>query len=514
MKRICAIVLFAAAIVSATAQTNPVETSTATRAMSLQDCFTEALRHNFDLQIQRYYPELSLYSLRGSYGAYDPTFNFSATHTYSTGDNNLAAITNSVSTNFFGLHRDLARDNTLQSDLGGSLPWGMQYDFKGSVDENNNNNYFGRNNTLTSDFTRSTAGSAEVDLTQPLLKDFWIDSPRLTIRQAKNALKKSEQALRLQAITTITAVENAYLELIYARENVRVEEEALNLAQTQLDQDKQRVQVGSLAPLDVQQDEAQVAQSRANLITAQFTLVSDQNALKNLITDNYPQWHDLEIMPTVSMEAVRQFFDVQDSWSKGMTQRPDLLQARLDVENQGITLEFDRNQLFPTLDVSGTFGYAGNGYAYGDALGEIHDQNRPYYSYGASLSMPLSNVKARNSLKSGRASLQQLLLTLKQLEQNIMVQIDDAVKQAESAWESVQATHEARTYAEAALDAEQKKYSVGKSTTFTVLQLQNNLTQARSQEIRALANYNEALSNLAQQEGSTLERRQIDFKVK
>jgi HAE1 family hydrophobic/amphiphilic exporter-1 len=95
-----------------------------------------------------------------------------------------------------------------------------------------------------------------------------------------------------------------------------------------------------------------------------------------------------------------------------------------------------------------------------------------------------------------------------------MVQIDNAVKQAQSAWESVDATKQARIYAEAALNAEQKKYSVGKSTTFTVLQLQNNLTAARSQEIRALANYNEALSNLAQQEGSTLKRRNLDVLVK
>ena len=106
------------------------------------------------------------------------------------------------------------------------------------------------------------------------------------------------------------------------------------------------------------------------------------------------------------------------------------------------------------------------------------------------------------------------MLKLKQLEQNVMVQIDNAVKQAQSAWESVDATQKARTYAEAALKAEQGKYAVGKSTTFTVLQLQNNLTAARSQEIRSLANYNKALANLAQQEGATLERRKVDLKVK
>jgi outer membrane protein TolC len=211
---------------------------------------------------------------------------------------------------------------------------------------------------------------------------------------------------------------------------------------------------------------------------------------------------------------VQQLFDVQDSWSKGLAARPDLLQAKLTLEQQGIQLKYDHNQLFPQLDLMGSYGFNGAGQGINDAFNQYAAANRPFYSYGGQLSVPLSNVGPRNSLKSDKAVEQQDLLKLKQLEQNIMVQIDDAVKQVQSAWESVDATKQARTYAEAALDAEQKKYAVGKSTTFTVLQLQNNLTAARSQEIRALANYNEALANLAQQEGSTLQRRNLDVTVK
>ena len=123
-------------------------------------------------------------------------------------------------------------------------------------------------------------------------------SPRLTIQLAKNQLQSDEQGLRLQVITSVTAVENAYYELIYAQENVKVQQEALILAQTQLDQDRQRVQIGTLAQLDVQQDEAQVATSKANLIAAQYTLANDQNTLKNLLTDQYARWHDADIQPT------------------------------------------------------------------------------------------------------------------------------------------------------------------------------------------------------------------------
>jgi outer membrane protein TolC len=348
-----------------------------------------------------------------------------------------------------------------------------------------------------------------------LLKNFWIDQTRLNIRVGKNRLNYSEQSLRLQVINSVTAVENAYYELIYAQANVKVQQEALVLAQTQLDQDQQRVQIGTLAQLDVQQDEAQVAQSRASLIAAQSTLNTDQNTLKNLLTDAYSRWHDMDIQPTATItNAPLQLFDLQDSWSKGMTKRPDLLQARLDVEKQGIQLKFDRNQLFPELDLIGTYGFNGTGREFSDALNQYHEGDRPFYSYGAQLSVPLSNARARNTAKSDKATLQQLLLTLKQFEQNVMVQIDNAIKNAQSAYESVGATRQARIYAEAALDAEQKKYAVGKSTTFTVLQLQNTLTADRGQEIRSLANYYEAIVNLAQAEGSTLERNYINIEVK
>ncbi len=197
-----------------------------------------------------------------------------------------------------------------------------------------------------------------------------------------------------------------------------------------------------------------------------------------------------------------------------MTERPDLLQAQLNVEQQGIQLKYYRNQLFPELDLTGTYGYNGAGTQFSDDFNQFNEGNRPFYSYGAQMTIPLSNVGPRNQYKSNKATLQQVTLQLKQLEQNVLVEIDNAVKQAQSNYQSVEATKQARIYAEAALDAEQKTYAVGKATTFEVLQYQNNLTAARSQEIRALANYNEALANLAAQEGSTLERNNINIEAK
>ncbi len=491
-----AILFFCAVLSAVAADTNAV----APHAMTLQECIQSALQHNFDVQIERYEPQISLYNLNAAYGGFDPTFNFSGQHDYNVSPGGFTSQQ-------IPIPATTSKSDSFNSSLGGVLPEGLQYALSGNIADRTFQ-------SSTNPLSESTAGSVGVSLTQPLLKNFWIDNTRLTILIDKNRLKISEQGLRLQIITSVTAVANAYYELIYAQQNVQVQQEALHLAQTQLDQDNQRMQIGTLAQLSVQQDEAQVAQNRANLITAQSSLETDQNTLKNLITDDYVKWHDTDIQPAETLVAPLQLFDVQDSWSKGMTERPDLLQARLNVEQQGIELKFYRNQLFPEIDLIGTYGYNGASKEYNGTFNQWGQGNAPFYSYGAQLSVPLTSTGPRNQYKSAKATLQQVVLQLKQFEQNVMVEIDNAVKQAQSAYQSVDATKQARIYAEAALDAEQKTYAVGKATTFDVLQLQNNLTTARGQEIRSLANYEEALATLAAQEGSTLEKNHINLEAK
>ena len=500
MKKIGACLFLTVTLTAAFAQTNPP----AARPLSLQDCFTEALKHNLDVQIKQTVPQISLYNLQAAYGGYDPQFVFGGQHSY----NDTGAYLQDGQI----ILPTIDNQNTFNSAFTGATPWGMTYNLGGNVSEQHVSKTFSTN-FLAGD---SSSGSVGLSVTQPLLKNFWIDNNRLTILIAKTQLKSSEQALRGQIITTVTTVENAYYELIYARENVQVQREALVLAQTQLDQDRQRVQIGSVAEHDgtIEQDEAQVAQSRANLIAAESTLDTDERVLKNQITDEYSTWFDADLQPTLTLEAPLQLFDLQDSWSKGMTLRPDLLQARLSVEQQGIQLKYLRNQLFPEVDLIGSYGFNGSGAQYRDSFNQMNDGSRPYYTYGGQLTIPLSNVGPRNQLKAGKATEKQLLLQLKQLEQNIMVEIDNAVGVARSDYEEVAASRQARISAEAALNAEQKKYDVGKSTTFTVLQLQNKLTAARSQQIRDLANYNQALANLALQEGSTLQRHNLDVEVK
>jgi len=471
------------------------------RPMSLQDCIAAAVEHNFDVRIERFEPLKAQLSVEAAYAGYDPIFRAAGTHTFNE--------SGTLFQNGLSVPPQITDANSLSSSLSGVLPSGLQYNIGGNIAESYGS--VGGNPPFD-----TTGGNVGITLDQPLLKNLWIDSTRLQVTAAKNQMKFTQQSLRQQLITTISAVESAYYELIYDRENVNVQQEALNLALTQLDQDNQRVKIGSVAERagTLEQDEAQVAQNKSSLILALSQLGTQERALKILITDRYSDAIFQDIQPTTPLEATLQVFDLQDSWNKGLTQRPDFLQAKINVEQEGIQLKFDRNQLFPQLDLTGSYGFNGAGKEYSDALGQVNEGNRPFYSYGGRLTVPLDNLAARTQYKSDKAVEAQDLLKLKQLEQTIMVQIDNAIGTARSDYANLEYTKQARVSAQAALDAEQKKYAVGKSTTFDVLQLQNKLTAAKSAEIRAVATYEEDLVNLAQTEGSTLERRNVDVTTK
>ncbi len=354
-------------------------------------------------------------------------------------------------------------------------------------------------------------------LRQPLLKNFWIDGTRMTIFVNKRELKIQESAFRDQVMSTVTAVEEAYFNLIFSEESVKVQEKALELAERLLAENKRRVQVGALAPLDEKQAESQVASSRADLLSAQATRDTQQRVLKALLSDDYTnEWATVTIAPTDKLLALPQHYDLQESWRIGLSQGPRLSQARLALEQQKQRVRFQRNQVYPQVDLVGSYGYTAGGSSqeYSDALGQIADRDNPFWTIGAQLTIPLGQRSARNSLKIAKASEEQLSLTLKQQEQQTLILIENSIANARSSFERVDATRQFRLYAEAALDAEQKKLESGKSTSFVVLQLQKDLTDARSAEIRALADYNISLANLALAEGSTFERRKINLEIK
>jgi len=530
---ICSVLAGAAAAITAQADT------TTNRNLSLEDCVQIALQHNLDVQIHRLNPDLSQLSLRALYGAYDVTFSISGEHDYSQSPGGYDAQSR--------LYPGTESESNLGSaSFGGLLPWGLAYSVGGSLSDT-----YGTSSTTLTDYSKpstttntfldlnspapyheviftntsyatkigqnpfetTSARAAALTLRQPLLKNFWIDNTRLQIVLAKKSLKNSELDFRNQVMSTIFLVEQAYYNLIYSDGNVGVQKLALELAERLLSENKKRVEVGALAPLDEKQAESQVASSKASVLSAESDRDTQQRRLKSLLSDDYSKWGGATIKPSEALLAIPETFNLRESWRKGLTLRPDLLQQKLSLEKQGYIVKYQKNQLFPQLDVVGSYGYQGSNPDINQSLDQIGAQANPFWTVGGQMSMPLGNTSARHNYRAAKVTKDQIALQLKQLQQNILITIENDVAVAQTALLRVSATREARLYAAAALDAEQKKLDNGKSTSFIVLQLQSNRTTAQSAEIRALADYNIALAQLALDEGTTLERRHVALEV-
>jgi HAE1 family hydrophobic/amphiphilic exporter-1 len=525
---------------AATSMPADVNATANERWMSLEDCIQIALEHNFTIQIGRYNPQIARYNLYGAYGVYDPTFTASYDHSYNLSPGGI----DEQGRNFSGVESDT---DTLRSGLSGLLPWGTAYSLgvvasdqsgtRPSTTLGTNVTGFSTNvffdtglnpttilspifNTIPgrTPFETTSAQAGALTLTQPLLRNFWIDSDRLTIYVNRKELEKSVVDFRDTVMTTITQVETAYLRLIQANENVRVQEKALELADQTVSENKKKVEVGAMAPLDEKQAVAQAAASKAALLKAQSDAGTAQRVLKSLVSDDYTNnWFNVSVKPKDKLIALPQEFDLQESWRRALAEGGSpqrLQQLRLTLQENEERVKLGRNQLFPEVDVTGSYGYSGTGKEFSDAFGQVQSRNSPFWSVGAQMSVPLSQTTARNNLKAAKAVRDQQRLTVKAQEQNTLITIENDIATARNDYESVNATHEARLYAEAALEAEQKKYENGKSTLFDILGLQAKLTTARSDEITALSDYNVDLATLSFDEGSTFERLHIKFEVK
>jgi outer membrane protein TolC len=288
-----------------------------------------------------------------------------------------------------------------------------------------------------------------------------------------------------------------------------VQRAALERTQRLLLDTQNKVQVGAAPPLEEKLAESQVETVQSEIAVAEQALKEREDALRNLFVDDLKDWRDVSVEPAESLQAVFEPFDRTESWQNAMTKRPELLQLRVDLERQDIVLRYDRNQLFPALDLVGGYGWNAAQSDWDAARSDLGHGTYPTYSYGIVLSIPLGNRSARNTYKAGQEAKMQSLLRLKKLEIDIMTQVEDTGNLVETSFRRVGSTRKAREYAQLALGNEESKLQNGQSTSFLVLEFQRRLTAARSAELRSLADHNRARAQLALSEGTTLERNNI-----
>ena len=482
--------------------------------VTLEQCIQIALENNLGVRISNYQPRLAALNLQGSYGAYDPRLNWGATDSFreSKGRENPLEFTIPTS------KTDSFRSNY---GLGGILlpSSGMRYSLGFNASETTG--------TSASDFPFGSYGTGFfASLTQPLLRGAWIDGTRMSIKLNKQQIENSSLTVIRQITQTVSSVELAYYSLIASRENVKVAEETLALTEKNFSNQKRRAEVGTLAKSQLPVLEAELFSQKAQLLSVQNGFADSVNTLRRLLTDDFASAQDKELTTIGELNPVQTVFNRADSWDKALNQRPEILQSKISLENADIRLKYNKNQLYPQLDLRATYGLSGSDNAilqfrdkkpyiarpasFSNAFSDVRGTDYPNYSIGLSFSIPIPNRSARASYKTAQVQKEQAVLQHKDLEQSIMVEIDRLIRDAEYRFEQISVTRQARLSSELALQHETKRYDEGAIENYQVLQAQRDLTNRRYAEINAKVQYLTALSRLAQAEGSTLDNNNIN----
>ena len=481
-------------------------------AVTLEQCIQLALENNLSLRITNYQPRLAALNLRGAYGAYDPRFSLGGTDSFreSKGRQNPLEFTIPSS------ETDSFRHNI---GLNGVTPFGTRYSMGLNSSETTG--------TDSRDFPFGSYGTGfSASITQPLLRGAWIDGTRMNIKLQKQQVESSSLTVIRQITQTVSNVELAYYALIASRENVKVAEETLALTEKNFSNQKRRAEVGTLAKSQLPQLEAELYSQKASLLSVQNNYADSVNTLKRLLTDDFGAAQAAELLPVGELNPVQTVFSLNDSWDKALNQRPEILQSQISLENADIRLRYNKNQLYPQLDLRATYGLSGSDSAvvkfmdktpfvesnasFNNAFRDVSRGDYPNYSIGLQFSIPIPNRSARASYETAQEQKEQAVLQHKELEQSIMVEIDRLIRDAEYRFEQITVSRQARLSSELALQNETKRYNEGAIENYQVLQAQRDLTNRRYSEINANVQYLTALSRLAQAEGSTLDNNNIN----
>ena len=537
--------------------------------LSLQDAVELALENSMDIAVQRYYPWIAdasiLKAKAGGSGYATPGGNYASSTAFLPSfsyDPTVTSIiflddrTTPVNNPFISGTVSLAALQTHTTQFNEQFSRGFETGTNLTVSWNNTRS----SSTSTANFFNPAVQSAlSVGFSQALLNGFGIAVNTRNIRIAKNNRKIADWAFALQAITAITSTITAYWELVYARANVKVNEQAMTVSQKLYNDNKKQLDAGTMAPLDVTRAQSELATDRQNLIVARTVQLQDEQILKNAITKDplAPDVVNVEIITSdqPTQPAAIENPSFEDSIKEAFTKRPELQEQLYNLKNAEIDIQATRNALLPTLTLSGQYssvGLAGNSPIKGapvvtggapivdvngnpiavdingvatpifepltttpvtginqqgfpEAQSQIFHNHFPDYSAQLTLSLPLRNRSAQADSARAILTQRQQEAVLQQLKNTALLDVRNTYIALTQDRAQVDAASEARQLQQETFDAEQKKYRLGASTVYNVILTQRDLIAAQGTELRALANLEEAKANYERALGRTLE---------
>lgn len=469
--------------------------------LSLQESILLGLKNNLNIAIEGFNPKIRSADVTAAKAVFDPTAFAEVNYGDRKDQNrNVLAGTPVVENEDYNWSMGLRQD----------LPTGGSYELSFSNNRNFNNSAF------FSVVDTSTAFSSDLGLTvvQPLLKNFGVDVNRTQIKIAKNEQDISVDQLRETTMDVITQVQEAYWEVVFTIEDLKVAQRSLDLAKELADLNRARVRAGVAAPVEITQAEADIAAREAGVTVAEKAVRDADDRLKVVL--NIPkagEWGGA-ILPTDPALFSPVIADLPGAVAEALSKRPQFEVAKIDLSNRELTFRLARNQLLPDLSIRGGVGLNGlsaRDPSYGNALDNLSSGNYYNYSAGLVLSVPLGNRAARAEFIKAQMEVAQARVALHDVELQITAQVREAVRRIEADAKLVEQTKAARGLAEEQLRIERKRLEAGVSTTFEVLRFQRDLAVTQSAEVRTLTNYNKSLANFDRVRGVTLEKHQIQI---
>ncbi len=485
------------------AQPTTTPAAATVRRLTVDDAVKLALEENLGIQIERLNPQIQDLAIAQTRAAWAPTF----TSNVSNSSREVAATTvfNGGTTSVFSTSLGLTQN----------LPTGANYEVSWDNSRQTSSNVF---NT----FDPQLFSNLSVNVTQPLLRNFRIDNVRQQLALNEIVRENSDVNLQATITQTIRNVKNAYWDLAFAIDNLTAQRQSLDLAQRLRADNERRVQIGTMAPIDVVEAQAEVARNEEAVIVAEAAIKAAEDRLRTLIFEpSSPDFWTTVIEPADTAPFEAQLVDPEAVVQRALTSRTDLVQARNNLQQDDVTIRYLRNQVLPDVNANFSYGATGIGgtrflpidfdsisagappdrivqsqRGFGSVLRDAFGNSLPQWSFAVQIGYPLGTSTTEANLARVRLQSSQAQTQLRNLELQVAAQVREAARNVQTNQKRVESTRVARELAERRLDAAEKKFAAGIETSFFVFQAQRDLSQARTNEVRAISDYNKSLVDL------------------
>jgi outer membrane protein len=482
-------------------------------ALRLDDAVKFALDHNLEIAVERLNPQTYDLQIAGLMAAYRPTV------TSAFGQNNTVRLPTNTLTGGTNVENKVLTYNGGASQ---SLPWGG-----GSLAMNFNNSRTATNSS-NSNFNPSFQSVFQANYVQPLLRGFRTDNTRQQIRVTAINRDISESQLQAVVTNTLSSVRNAYWDYLYTVQAVDVARESLALADKLVEDNRTRVEIGTMAPIDVVQAEAEAATRRQTLTQAEATMRTAELALKRLIvggTDD-PLWA-AKLEPVDRPDFTPQSVDLEAAVRASLENRSDLNQARKQLQADDIALTYLHDQTLPAVDLQTSYALQGIGGTqfqradpkkadsaivstipgnYVNALQALANAQYPSWAVQLNISYPIGQSQTEANVARAKVQRSQAVAQVRALELQVATEVTNAALNVQNTQQRVQAASAARDLQQQRVAAEQSKFEVGMSTNYLVVQAQRDLRDAQNTELRALLDYRKSLVDFERVQQTSLSR--------